>query len=275
MESKMNERFQLSYEERISLAKNPVAKNLLRLMQEKETNLALAIDEPQAELVLELADKIGPELCVLKTHIDIIEGFTSDLAKELKNLAEKHHFLIFEDRKFADIGNTVKLQYQKGVYKIVEWADLVNCHIVPGPGIIEGLAEVAQESGQERGLILLAQMSSEGNLATDEYTKKAVAMANQYRDFVVGFIGNGGDVRELSKLAKMTGPEFIIFTPGVKLGGGNDSLKQQYTTPEDVIKAGSDVIIVGRGIYGEKDPKEAAKQYQKAGWEAHKESRKR
>lgn len=265
----MIERLKLSCQDRASAAKNPAAKKLLKLIEEKETNLALAVDEPEAETVLDLADRIGPQLCVLKTHIDIIEGFTPDLAVELKNLAEKHQFLIFEDRKFADIGNTVKLQYQKGIYKIVEWADFVNCHIVPGPGIIEGLAEVARESGQERGLILLAQMSSEGNLATDEYTKKAVEMANQYSDFVVGFIGNGGDPIELGKLSDMIGPELIIFSPGVKLDGGGDALKQQYSTPEDVIKVGSDVIIVGRGIYGQDDPVGAAKEYREAGWKAY------
>lgn len=228
-------------------------------MDKKQTNLALSVDVTKKEQFLELADNIGPEICVLKTHIDIVEDFDKEMVTRLQILAQKHNFLIFEDRKFADIGNTVQLQYEKGVYRISDWADITNAHTVPGPGIIEGLKQIGLPKG--RGLLLLAEMSSARNLATGNYTQESIKMAQEHDDFVIGFI-------TMKKLTE--DPKFINFTPGVKLSAGGDALKQVYKTPEDVIlKNGSDVIIVGRDIYEQGDPLVSAKMYREAGWNAY------
>ncbi len=249
----------ISYAERAALCTNRIAQRLFSLLTEKETNLALSADVTTCAALLELADKLGPEICILKTHVDILTDFTSELTKQLVSLAEKHHFLIFEDRKFADIGNTVKHQYQQGVYHIADWADIVNAHSLPGPGIISGLAEVGLP--KQRGLLLLAEMSSAGNLITSDYVQKTLRMAEQFPEFVLGFIAQ----KKIS-----ADPWWLYMTPGVQLTEGKDTLGQQYVTPAKAIGENqSDIIIVGRGILQAKDPQSEAQKYRQAGWEAY------
>lgn len=249
----------MSYHDRAKLATNPTAKKLFEIMAEKKTNLAVAADITTKKELLALAEAVGPEICVLKTHIDIVEDFDSDLIIQLERLSEKYNFLLFEDRKFADIGNTVMHQYKAGVYYIADWADITDAHSVAGPGIVAGLKEVGLPKG--RGLLLLAEMSSAGSLAVGEYTRQTVAMADTNKDFVIGFIAQGSLTND---------PSFIHLTPGVQLATGGDTLGQQYNTPEHVIgQKKSDIIIVGRGIYEAKDPAAEAKKYRDAGWSAY------
>lgn len=249
----------LTYQQRAQLSKHPLAQQLFNLMADKETNLALSADVTTKKELLELTDEIGSEICVLKTHIDVITDFDTDLVQQLKLLAIKHNFLIFEDRKFADIGNTVQLQYGKGIYRIVEWADIINAHTLPGPGIIQGLKAIGMP--QQRGLLLLAEMSSKGNLFDQQYVNATLEIAKQNKDFVMGFIAQ-------NKL--LDDPDFIYMTPGVSLESSGDNLGQNYLHPAKVIlEHGTDVIIVGRGIYKSNTPKISAKEFRTLGWQAY------
>uniref|UniRef100_H2YVA4 Uridine 5'-monophosphate synthase n=1 Tax=Ciona savignyi TaxID=51511 RepID=H2YVA4_CIOSA len=119
-----------SYRERGSNCKHNLAAKIFHIMEEKQTNLCLSADVESSVELLELAETLGPMLCAIKTHVDILVDFSYSVVKKLVEISKKHNFVIFEDRKFADTGNTVKLQYSGGLYKISEWSDLTNGHVI-------------------------------------------------------------------------------------------------------------------------------------------------
>jgi orotidine-5'-phosphate decarboxylase len=212
---------------------------------------------------------------VIKTHIDILSDFSDKTIVGLETLSRKHNFLIFEDRKFIDIGNTVQKQYHGGVLRISEWAHIVNCSILPGEGIVEALAKTASSQGfpyaPERGLLILAEMTSKGSLATGEYTNASIDYARKYKDFVMGFVSTRALNGLRSEVAAGTedDEDFVVFTTGVNVSSEGDQLGQQYQTPQSAIARGADFIIAGRGIYAAPDPVHAVKRYQKEGWDAY------
>jgi len=250
-----------TFADRAKMSKNSVTIKLMSIIETKKTNLCLSADVESAFELLELAESLGPYICCIKTHADALSHFNLDIMVKLQIIAQKLNFVVFEDRKFADIGNTVKTQLSGGLHHIADWADIINAHSLPGPGVISGLQAGAKMANSKLGLLLIAQMSPKGCMITDDYTKQTVEMAEEFSDFVCGFIST-------SKVSN--NPSHLHFTPGVKLEPGCDSLGQQYVTPtEAILNRGSDIIIVGRGIIHSTNRKTAAKSFRDAAWSAY------
>lgn len=346
---------------RAQAAGHPLTAYLLRLMDLKASNLCLSADVSSARELLYLADKIGPSIVVLKTHHDVVSGWDfnpqTGTGAKLAQLARKHGFLIFEDRKFGDIGNTVQMQYVAGSARIIEWAHITNVNMVPGKAAVTALAEAAakwreryqyevrtsvsvgtpksesfdeqeedlahtsdpsayhrdadgrkgsivsvttltqhyesaasprfprnesssedtvfagiEEAPPERGLLILAQMSSAGNFMNKEYTQACVEAAREHSGFVMGYVAQ-------SPLNTEPSDTFIHMTPGCQLPPegdeengvvGGDGKGQQYNTPQKLIGlCGTDIVIVGRGILKAADPPTEAERYRSRAWKAY------
>ncbi|KAI1363244.1 Orotidine 5'-phosphate decarboxylase domain-containing protein [Xylaria arbuscula] len=365
---------QATFGQRAAKASHPLAAYLLRLMELKQSNLCLSADVSNARELLQLADAIGPSIVLFKTHYDLVAGWDyhpkTGTGAKLGALGRKHGFLIFEDRKFGDIGHTVQLQYTAGTARIIDWAHIVNINMIPGKPAVKALSEAAkhwrsrvnyevntsvtvgtpvsdsfgdngeddeaadeeadtvggmhshppssqhrdsnstgrkgsivsvttltqsfepadsprfsttiaegdelvyagiEEPPWERGLLILAQMSSAGNYMTPEYTRACQEAARDNKDFVMGFIAQG-------TLNTEPDDDFISMTPGVQLppeGADDDAIAgdgmgQQYNTPTKLIgDAGSDIIIVGRGILKAGAPRAEAERYRRRAWKAY------
>ena len=228
--------------------KSEIGQNLIKLMLKKNSNLCLSADVNSCDDLLNVAEKCGPYIVILKTHIDTLEEVNNDILKKLRLLADKYEFLIFEDRKLCDIGNTVKKQANL----ISNWADIVNMHSLAGEKSVESI-------DADIGLLLVGELSCKGNLIDYEYIIQTVEIAKKHSDKVFGFISQKA----------IGGTEFLHLTPGIKFSSGEDGMGQIYKTPQQAIKDGADLIIVGRGILEADDIEKECEKYKNAGWEEY------
>lgn len=144
----------------------PLASYLLRLISIKQTNLCLSADVETSSELLALAEEVGDSICMLKTHCDIVTDWTDRTAQALREIARRKFFVVFEDRKFADIGETVQKQYTSGHYRIAAWAEITNAHILPGPAIVTALQKAADATIAKYNTAVHTEISASAPLRT-------------------------------------------------------------------------------------------------------------
>ena len=253
-------RHRFTYEEKIEKAHHKVSKRLLDISLAKQTNLIFSADVTSKSQLLQLANDIGPHICALKTHIDIVNDFDADLIEQLQATAKKHNFLLFEDRKFSDIGNTVKHQFVSKHYNIPQWADLVTVHLTAGASLVDALADSGKLD--DTALIAIVGLSSSDTLTDLAYIQRAMEIVIDKKEYFSGIVA------QHDLLGTEAG--LLQFTPGINVSAKGDKHGQTYNTPEKAFSnKATDLMIVGRGIYKAENPVEAAKQYQEAGWQAY------
>lgn len=250
---------QLSFGERAKKANNKITKRLFEIIEKKKTNLVVSIDDVLVELIPDLVEKIGKHVCAIKFHSDAWELGDDNLwcIKKINDLSLEHNFMLFEDRKFADIGNTVEKQFNR-ISDNYERLDLVTVLPVFGEGTLKCIKDSAKSSV---GMMIVSEVSTRDNLLDARYTEQCVEMGKMYSDSVVGFICQ-------KRVDNDDG--FVYMTPGVKINSNGDDKDQRYREPKEaIIRDNCDVIIVGRGITQSDNPEEAAVIYARESFESY------
>ena len=225
-------------------------KNLLDVMERKDTNLVASADLLTTDALLHFLTEVGPYICMAKVHCDIVMDFGERTIEGIKSIAREKDFLVMEDRKLCDIGSTARMQ-MRGSMKISEWADAITVHVISGSDMIKAV------SSSVKGVYIVSQMSCKDNLIDSFYTRKALSIGMSHPEVVSGFICQENI---------MPDQPFLTLSPGVKLDAhknSSDGMGQGYSTPRDKHDAGIDLVIVGRDLYDNLNPSERAKEYLK------------
>lgn len=221
---------------------------LNNIIKEKKTNLCFSADFTKSFELIYWIELTAPYICILKTHIDILEDFEYSIIEKIKELSIRYNFLIFEDRKFGDIGKTFEKQLYGGIYKIGLWADIISIHGICADGMLSYINSLPNNI-KKPSILIISQMSSINNLITDEYSLNCFNVALKYKNLVLGFISQNRFIEDMST------HKFLFISPGIRLEK-QTLLDQQYRNHKDaILRDKNDLIILGSCIYSDKEPK--------------------
>ena len=200
------------------------------LLPKLEQKIIWAADVPSMKVLFSELDKYGSKIGVLKLHIDTFKDFSVDNLFKLAAYKEKYNLIIWEDRKFADIGFIMDKQIKNSTYCYEDWVDIFSIHCITGN---ESLEFVINQNTKFKW-ILIGQLSSSENLITSEYTEKCKTIYRENKN-IVGMV-----------CQEYLGPDYIHIVPGISKNDESDNKGQKYNTIQE--KSFADFFVVGRSI---------------------------
>ena len=200
------------------------------------SKLVVAVDVFDCDFALDLAREIGREVFAIKVNWPLIMVRGSSIVTELSRYTR-----VICDLKIADIPNTNSLIAGK-VSEDGAWG--VISQSFPGE---DSLRAVVEAAGSTRVFSVVAMSHPGAKQFIYPKTDELIDMS--LRAGVYGLIAPGNDYAMLSRIRSRTG-DLTIMTPGIGVQGGS---------PEEALRNGADLLIVGRAIYNAESPIEEVK----------------
>lgn len=216
-----------------------------------DPKIIIALDFPDAQPALALADRLEPSQCRLKVGKQLFTATGPDLIEQLM----QRGFEIFLDLKFHDIPNTTA-QACKAAASLGVW--MVNVHALGGRKMLEAARDAVAGTSQKPKLIavtLLTSMAQQdladiGINATP--AEMVMRLATLARDS--GLDGVVCSAHESALLRKHCGNDFCLVTPGIRPAQASLDDQSRVMTPHAAMEAGSSYLVIGRPITQAADP---------------------
>lgn len=211
----------------------------------KGPRVIVALDFQDESKVLSLVDNLEPSDCRLKVGSELFVAAGPKLVERLI----ARGFQVFLDLKFHDIPNTVQgacaVARDLGVW-------MLTVHANGGRRMVEAAANALAGGGNKPILVAVTVLTSLGdddlleiglqggsNVWVDRLGQLAVEAGAD------GVVCSAYEVRDLrSKL----GTAAVLVTPGIRPEGCLLGDQRRVATPAEAIRAGADLLVVGRPV---------------------------
>lgn len=222
--------------------------------------VAVAFDVDTAEDALAARDRMGDALGLAKLGSALFVREGMPLVRAFHDGGAK----VFLDLKFHDIPSVVGKAVAKAVDEGIEY---LTVHAAGGPAMIaEAVAAAERGSTKVLAVTVLTSLDLEAWRAGASPEEASIESAvGRLARMAIGAGAHGlvGSALETSLLREAGGADCTVVTPGIRMPDALAPSDQSRTmTPAEAAKAGSDILVVGRGVMKADSPAAALRSIQ-------------
>jgi orotidine-5'-phosphate decarboxylase len=208
-----------------------------------DKKIALALDVGNIETAKGILKEIeGSKIIIKVGYILFIKG-GKDFIKYIKDLG----FEVFLDLKLHDIPNTI----YNGVSAVRDLdVDYLTIHALGGEEMLKKAVEAKADSNLK--LLAVSILTSHGDEYIEyigsKYTIKELAFKLAKTAVDIGIDGVVSSANEVEFLKDNINKDFIAVVPGIRFEKNANDDQKRVATPEEAVKLGADVLVIGRPI---------------------------
>jgi orotidine-5'-phosphate decarboxylase len=214
--------------------------------------IAVALDAPDLDTAARWAGLVTPHVSTVKVGLELYLRYGPDAVASVRGASGVQVFL---DLKLHDIPATVA-----GAARAVARLRpaLLTVHAAAGSAAIRAAADAAPDAT----IVAVTVLTSLGDddLGRIGLTGPASDAARRLAVLAVeaGARGLVCSPQEVAAVRAEVGRDIMLVTPGVRPAGAEVHDQARVATPEAALRAGADLLVIGRPITGAADPGAAA-----------------